>query len=45
MLTLWLDASMWVQSRWVGEVLEWKPGERIRDAEYGFRVIRMGWLG
>lgn len=40
MLILSVDALVWVQSRSMGKVLEWKPGDRIQGASCGFRVIR-----
>lgn len=40
MLILSLDASVWVKSRSMGKVLEWKPEGRIQGASCGFRVIR-----
>lgn len=39
-LILSLDALVWVESRSMGKVLEWKPGDRSQDASVGFRVIR-----
>lgn len=40
MLILSLDALVWVESRSMGKVLEWKPEDRIQGASCGFRVIR-----
>ena len=39
MLILSLDALVWVESRSMGKVLEWKPEGRIQGASCGFRVI------
>ena len=39
-LRLSLDALVWVESRSMGKVLEWKPEGRIQGASCGFRVIR-----
>lgn len=38
-LSLSLAALVWVESRSMGKVLEWKPEGRIQGTSCGFRVI------